>query len=217
VTRAGAALVLLLAAFRPPVSAAGDDALHRALDRLQERYESTRTLTADFRQTVEAATLATPLESHGTVAFEKPNRMRWNYAKPDEQVIVGDGDTLWIYQPEERQVIKAPLDKAFQATTPVTFLAGLGRIERDFDAALERDESERWLLRLVPKQDIGIGTLRLVVRKKDASIDEARITDPLGTTTRIAFTNERRNATLDAALFRFAPPPGVDVVRPPTY
>jgi chaperone LolA len=199
------------------VSAAGDDALHRALDRLQERYESTRTLTADFRQTVEAATLATPLESHGTVAFEKPNHMRWNYAKPDEQVIVGDGDTLWIYQPEERQVIKAPLDKAFQATTPVTFLAGLGRLERDFDAALERDEPERWLLRLVPKQDSGIGTLRLVVRKKDASIDEARITDPLGTSTRIAFTNERRNVTLDAALFRFAPPPGVDVVRPPTY
>ena len=196
---------------------AADDALKHALDRLQERYETTRTLTADFRQTVESPTLASPLESRGTVAFEKPNRMRWDYAKPDAQLIVGDGETLWIYQPEEKQVIKAPLKDAFQAATPITFLAGLGRLDRDFDATLERDEPERWVLRLVPRKDSGIGTLQLAVRKKDASIDEARIADPLGTTTRIAFSNERRNVTLDGGLFRFSTPPGVDVIRPPAY
>jgi len=208
------AIVVVLGVRAAP---AGDDALKRALDALQERYETTRTLTADFRQTLESPTLASPLESRGTVAFEKPNRMRWDYAKPDEQVIVGDGETLWIYQPAERQVIKAPLDRAFQGSTPVTFLAGLGHVERDFEATLEREEPERWLLRLVPRKDTGIGTLRLAVRKKDASIEEARITDTLGTTTRIAFSNERRNLALDRGLFRFSAPPGVDVVRPPAY
>ena len=191
--------------------------LAQALDKLQERYETTRTLTADFRQTVESPTLAKPLESHGTVAFEKPNRMRWEYAKPDEQVIVGDGETLWVYQPEDKQVIKAPLGEAFQATTPVTFLAGLGRLDRDFETTLEGDEPERWRLRLVPRRDTGIGTLGLTVRKKDASIEEARITDPVGTTTKIAFSNERRNVDVDAARFRFTPPPGVDVIKPPAY
>jgi outer membrane lipoprotein carrier protein len=193
------------------------DALHDALDRLQARYESTRTLTADFTQTVESRTLATPLSSHGTVAFEKPDRMRWSYAAPDEQLIVGDGTTLWIYQPGDKQVIEAPLGEAFHATTPVTFLAGLGRLDRDFDASLERDEPERWVLKLVPRKDAGIGTLGLVVSKKDAAIEEARITDPLGTTTRIAFSHEKLNASLDAALFRFTPPSGVDVVKPPAY
>jgi outer membrane lipoprotein carrier protein len=213
--RSAIALAVVLGAVAP--ARAAEPSLQQALDRLQERYETTRTLTADFRQTVESATLASPLESHGTVAFEKPNRMRWNYAKPDEQVIVGDGETLWIYQPEERQVIKAPLDRAFQASTPVTFLAGLGRVERDFEATLEREDAERWVLRLVPRRDAGVGTLRLTVRKKDASIEEARVVDPLGTTTRIAFSNERRNVALDRDLFRFSPPPGVDVVRPPAY
>jgi outer membrane lipoprotein-sorting protein len=80
-----------------------------------------------------------------------------------------------------------------------------------------KDEPERWTLKLVPKQDAGIGTLGLLVRKSDASIEEARITDPLGTTTRIVLSNERRNVTLDGGLFRFSPPSGVDVVRPPTY
>src|SRR5215468_2922691 len=149
------------------------DPLHDALDRLQSRYESTRTLTADFRQTVESPTLASPLDSHGKVAFEKPNRMRWDYAAPDEQLIVGDGQNLWIYQPADKQVIKAPLGEAFHATTPVTFLAGLGRVDRDFDPSLEKDEPERWVLKLVPKNDAGIGTLVLVVRKPDASIEEA--------------------------------------------
>jgi outer membrane lipoprotein carrier protein len=213
-----AAVIVLVLGVRVwgAVGAEDKSSLAQALDKLQERYETTRTLTADFRQVVESPTLAKPLESHGTVAFEKPNRMRWEYAKPDEQVIVGDGETLWVYQPEDHQVIKAPLSEAFQATTPVTFLAGLGRLDRDFEATLEADEPERWRLRLVPRGDKGIGTLGLTVRKKDASIEEARITDPIGTTTRIAFSSERRNVDLDAGRFRFTPPPGVDVIRPPT-
>lgn len=192
-------------------------ALQEALKRLQARYEDTHTLTADFKQTVQSPTLAGALESHGKVAFEKPNRMRWDYEPPDKQTIVGDGETLWIYQPDDKQVIKAPLSEAFQASTPVSFLAGLGRVERDFETALERQDKERWVLRLVPRKDKGIGTLILTVRKKDASVEEARITDPLGTTTRIAFTDEHRNVALQADLFRFTPPPGVDVVKPPAY
>lgn len=214
--RASLPFVLGLALAAAPALAA-DDALKQALGRLQSRYETTRTLTADFRQSVESPTLASPLESRGTLAFEKPNRMRWDYAAPDPQLIVGDGETLWIYQPGDKQVIKAPLAQAFQAQTPVSFLAGLGRVERDFQASLERDEPARWVLRLVPRKDASIGALTLVVRKADATVEEARITDPVGTTTRIVFANERRNVPLDAALFRFTPPPGVDVVRPPAY
>ena len=104
--RASLPFVLGLALAAAPALAA-DDALKQALGRLQSRYETTRTLTADFRQSVESPTLASPLESHGTLAFEKPNRMRWDYAAPDPQLIVGDGETLWIYQrSEERRVGK---------------------------------------------------------------------------------------------------------------
>jgi outer membrane lipoprotein carrier protein len=208
---------MLLVVTVAPAAAASEGALKQALTRLQERYEATRTLTADFQQTVESPTLAGSLESRGTVAFEKPNRMRWDYREPDPQLIVGDGESLWIYQPADKQVIKAPLSDAFQARTPITFLAGLGRLERDFEVSLEREDAERWVLRLVPRQDAGLGTLGLTVRKADASIEEARITDLLGTVTRLRLLGERRNVSLAPALFRFTPPPGVDVVRPPAY
>jgi chaperone LolA len=215
--RAHATVLLMLGIVLPAAGGGVDDPVRPALKRLQERYEMTRTLTADFKQTVESPTLAGSLESRGTVAFEKPNRMRWEYAKPDEQVIVGDGETLWIYQPEERQVIKAKLGAAFQARTPITFLAGLGRLERDFAATLEREDAERWVVKLVPRDDAGMGTLTLTLKKPDAVIDEARITDPLGTVTRLALSDERRNVSLGADKFRFTPPPGVDVVSPPAY
>jgi outer membrane lipoprotein carrier protein len=208
--RVALALVLL-------ASAARAGALEDALAKVQSRYESTKTMEADFRQTVESPTLAGPLTTSGKVAFEKPNHMRWDYDPPDVQTIVGDGETLWLYQPDMNQVIKTPLGKAFQASTPLTFLAGLGEIERDFTATLEREADDAWVLRLVPKQDAAVGTLGLTVRKSDASIAEARITDTAGTTTRIAFSNEKRNRKIEAARFRFTPPAGVDVVKPPTY
>jgi chaperone LolA len=194
------------------------DSLHDALAKVQQRYESTKTMEADFQQTVESTALASPLKTAGKVAFEKPNRMRWDYDPPDKQTIVGDGQTLWLYQPDMNQVIKAPLGEAFQASTPLTFLSGLGQLERDFTATLESESTDAWVLRLVPKKDAAaLGTLGLRVRKSDASIAEARITDAAGTITRIAFSNERRNGTIERARFTFTPPPGVDVVKPPTY
>ena len=206
--------LVLAAAVVTPASA---DELADALRTLQQRYESTRTLVAKFRQEVESPTMAGKLTSNGTVSFEKPNRMRWDYAAPDRQTIVSDGETLWIYQPEEKQVLKAPLREAFQATTPVTFLGGLGHVDRDFTPTLESSADDRWVLKLVPREERGVGTLVLVVRKGDASIEEARISDPLGTTTHLALSEERRNVSLGADLFHFTPPPGVDVVRPPAY
>jgi outer membrane lipoprotein carrier protein len=195
----------------------GADELPQVLKQLQERYESTRTLTADFKQVVASPTMAGKLESHGTVSFEKPNRMRWDYAAPDQQTIVSDGETLWIYQPEEKQVIKAPLQQALQATTPVTFLAGLGHVDRDFTASLDKSEPERWVLKLVPKDDRGVGTLYLTVRRSDAAVEQARIVDPLGTTTELTLVDQKRNVPVEAEKFRFTPPAGVDVVRPPAY
>ena len=197
--------------------ASKESARKEAVGKLQARYEATRSMRASFRQKVESPTLASPLQSHGTVLFERPNHMRWDYAAPDEQLIIGDGKTLWIYQPDLKQVIRAQLSDAFQAQTPLTFLAGLGQVERDFDATLEREDAKHWVLRLVPKGDTQLGTLVLVVRKSDAGLAEARITDPVGTTTSLTFTDEARNVDIPADRFRFEPPPGVDVVSPPAY
>jgi outer membrane lipoprotein carrier protein len=122
--------------------------------RLQSRYDTTKNFRADFRQATTLAAMGQGDEAFGTVVFMKPGRMRWEFQTPQKQSIVADGTTLWIYQPEDHQVLKAPFNAAFVSTTPVSFLAGVGRIKDDFDVAADPRgcNAQRMYLKLVPKK-----------------------------------------------------------------
>jgi outer membrane lipoprotein carrier protein len=184
--------------------------------RLQARYDATKDFTADFTQTVEAATLGKPLQSTGQVLFKRPGRMRWEFAEPEKQTIVADGKLLWVYQPEHHQVLKAPFRAAFQSATPISFLFGVGQLKDDFDATLVSSGSPDVLrLRLVPKREHEIGVLVLDVGPQTYDIVAAEVTDPLGNVTRLAFSNLKRDVGLVDAQFTFDVPPGTDVVEPP--
>ena len=187
-----------------------------AVRKLQARYDATKDFTADFTQEVDVATLGQQLKSSGQVFFKRPGKMRWEFAEPDPQIIVADGTTLWVYQPQHHQVLKAPFRAAFQSATPLSFLFGVGKLREDFNASLLPDaDSSRIRMKLVPKQDREIGTLILDVDPKSYDIVEAEVTDPLGNVTRLVFTNMRRDVGLDDAKFQFVVPPGTDVVEPP--
>ena len=62
--------------------------------------------------------------------------MRWEFTDP-RQLVVADGSALWLYQPSERQVIKTPFQYAFNSQTPISFLTGVGRLEKDFSVHLQ--------------------------------------------------------------------------------
>ncbi len=213
-----AAGLALLAA--PAGSRGGDRSPAEALAvarRVQARYEQTADLAAEFSQEMRLAAGGQVIRSHGRMFFAKPGRMRWEYQAPEPQTIVADGETLWVYQPEDRQVLRAPLRRAFQSDTPVSFLLGVARLERDFEPSLLDGAPAGVLrLRLEPRAEEGsLGTLVLEVDAETYDIRAATIRDPLGNTTRVALRQVRRNAGVDPALFRFERPPGVDVIQAP--
>jgi len=213
------AAVLLVAApavaASPKATPAGGK-VDEVVSRLQARYDDTKDFTADFDQTVEAATLGQPLESSGKVYFKRPGKMRWEFEKSEKQTIVADGQMLWVYQPEHHQVLKAPFRAAFQSATPVSFLFGVGQLAKDFDASLLSPAKTGALrLKLVPKQEREIGVLVLDVDPKTYDILAAEVTDPLGNVTRLRFLSMKRDVGLDDAKFTFQPPPGTDVVQSP--
>ncbi len=186
--------------------------VHTVVTKLQARYDSTAGFRADFRQEVESATLGQKVAARGHVYFRKPGRMRWEFVEP-EQLMVSDGKTFWLYQPAEKQVLKTPFQSAFQSNTPVSFLLGIGRIDQDFTASLTKETQETYSLRLLAKKDPeAIGSLDLEVTTKTFDIIQATITDPLGNTTRLWFSNIDRKAPLTDELFLFTIPSGVDVV-----
>src|SRR5437867_2103310 len=129
-----------------------------------------------------------------------------------------DGTTLWIYQPDERQVLKGSFNAAFVSTTPVSFLAGVGRIKDDFDVAQDPRgcNAQRIYLKLVPKRAQDVGSLTLAVSRPAFDIVEAAVTDPIGNVTTLSFSNIQRNVDVPEDEFRFVVPEGVDVVTAPS-
>lgn len=209
-------LCSVLAALVPHASLAADlDAIVR---KVQERYDATRDFTADVTQEMSIASLGKTTTAHGTVAFKRPGKMRWDLSQGDEQVIVADGATLWLYQPKEKQVLKAPFDAAFRATTPISFLTGVGKIAQDFDVSADGDDAKTGVLylMLVPRRDsASVGKLRLTVARDSGEIRGAEIHDPLGNVSRLRFDHIKRNVGLGDDQFVFQVPPGVDVISAP--
>jgi outer membrane lipoprotein carrier protein len=203
-------------AAKPTKAAAPSSRVDRVVQRLQERYDSTPDFTADFTQAVEVPTLGKTLTSRGRVLFKRPGRMRWEFVEPEKQTIVADGKELWVYQPDHRQVLKAPFRGAFQSSTPVSFLLGVGKLSEEFQASLLPDDPKGAIrVKLVPKQSAEIGTLVLTVEPKTYDLVAAEVTDPLGNITRLTFSNLKRGVGVDDEQFVFRVPPGVDVVEAP--
>jgi len=186
--------------------------------RLQARYDSTKNFRADFRQETTIVSVGQREEALGTVIFMKPGRMHWEFQTPQKQSIIADGTTLWIYQPADRQVLKAPFTAAFASSTPVSFLTGVGRIKDDF--TVEPDprgcNAQRLYVKLVPKGDQQMGALTLAVLRSTYDIVEAAIADPVGNLTTLSFSNVTRNVQLADDEFRFVVPEGTDIVAAPT-
>lgn len=214
--RATVALVMLV--LLPGVGAGAGPNADSVVRKVQQRYDETRDFTADVTQETTVASLGKTVTAQGTMAFKKPGRMRLELGGDAAQIMVADGTTLWLYQPEERQVLKTPFDAAFRATTPVSFLTGVGRIADDFTASLPATDTggDALVLDLVPRRaDGGVGKLRLYIARDNYDIRGAEVHDPQGNVSRLTFNRMRRNVGLDDARFVFEIPAGVDVVAAP--
>jgi outer membrane lipoprotein carrier protein len=187
--------------------------------KVQDRYDQTQNFAADFTQEMRIEAGGQVLKSGGKVWFKRPGRMHWEYLTPEKQTIIADGTTLWIVQPADNQVLKAPLQNAFESRTPVSFLLGVARLEKDFRATLlEPAEDGKLRLQLDPAkaEDGSLGALILDVDPETFDVTAATIRDPLGNTTRVELIAVERNGKVDDALFSFERPAGMDVIEAPT-
>ncbi len=200
-----------------PFALGADDSAEIA-GRVQARYDETRDLTAAFTQEMTIQAGGHVLRSKGRMYFEKPGLMRWEYDSPEPQTIVADGKYLWIHQPEDKQVLRAPLEQAFQSQTPVSFLFGVARIGRDFTPKLLEETGEGGIrLELEPTAEEGgaLGLLILEVDPETYDLRAATVRDPLGNVTEVRLVDPVRNGGVSSERFRFVRPPGTDLLEAP--
>ena len=151
-----------------------------------------------------------PKESTGTFSFQRPGKFRWAYEKPFEQLIVGDGERLWIYDRDLNQVIVRKLDRAL-GSTPAALLAGGGALEANFELTDGGQPGRPRYVEAKPRTpDTGFERVRIGFANNLPRAMELR--DTLGNVTTLRFEAFERNTALDAGQFRYVPPPGADVV-----
>ena len=182
-----------------------------AVDTLREFVRDVKTGRAAFTQTVTSPDGAKKKTSSGSFEFARPNRFRFAYSKPFEQLIVGDGQKVWLHDIDLNQVSVRALDQALGAT-PAALLAG-GTLERDFELApLPARDGLEWVQATPRAKDGSVAQVRVGFRGKELAALE--ILDAFGQRSLLQFSGVQQGLALPADRFRFVPPAGVDVIGP---
>ena len=177
---------------------------------VQRYFQDLQSLRADFIQRVYDERARIVQSSSGRMLMRRPGQFRWDYRTPAEQIIVADGERLWAYDVDLAQVTVRKLDTALSAT-PLALLSGAAPIEETFAVGNVQTRDGLAWYDLTPRQPQPEFRLLRVAFKGDELVS-LELEDSFGQRTRLDFQKLERNPTLDPALLKFTPPPGVDVV-----
>jgi chaperone LolA len=199
------------AAAGSPVSAPAPVPSLAAAARLRGFIEGTQSAQARFTQTVVDRKGRRVQEATGQMQFQRPGRFRWEYEKPYSQLLVGDGQRIWIWDRDLNQVTVRRLDRAITGT-PAALLAGSNEIEKAFTVTAQPAQDGLDWLEAVPKgNESTFASVRLGCEQDVLAAME--LNDALGSRTMIRFEDLQRNPKLAPQLFRFTPPKGADVLE----
>ena len=181
-----------------------------SIEMLKTLLQQTTSGKARFAQIVVDKNLKQLQQATGTMQFVRPGRFRWEYDKPYEQTIVGDGAKLWIYDKDLNQVTVRKLDKALGGS-PAALLAGSNDIEKVYDLTnLGPQEGLDWMEAVPKSKENTFERIRLGFGQSGLEAMELR--DQFGQSTVIKFAGVERNPKISPEVFRFTPPKGADVI-----
>lgn len=206
VAPAKAGVQLLFALALPATSAFAG-----GLDDFMAFNSATKSATATFEQQVIDRSGKVVERATGTFAFQRPGKFRWAYDKPHKQLLVGDGQKLWIHDPDLNQVTVKRMDAAL-SSTPAALLAGRDDITTLFtlrDAGSQ--DGLNWVEANPKSKDTGFERVRLGLNGKTLAAMELH--DQLGGRTMLRFNDLKANASVAGTQFTFTPPKGADVME----
>jgi len=170
-------------------------------------------LVASFTQTLESPALPRPQIESGTLYLLRPGRMRWEYREPRGKLAIAAFGRTQLYLPEERQLLIAPLDREGGESGMALLLRDRLDLVAEFEIGWGPEDGRggKRMLKLTPRSGSAAYRCLLVGTGPDHLIASLAVVDALGSTVTYRFSRPRRVATLDDDLFRFTPPPGVEV------
>ena len=208
-------LVLAGGLMRPALAPAADEStIDTIIAGVEARY-NVPGFTADFDQESVLKAMAVTDTASGRLMVRQPGKMRWEYAVPEPQTIITDGDDLWVYRPEENQVLVGKAPALFGEGKGAGFLSNIKTVRRSFQVSLEPEsEPERYRLKLVPNRStVELKEVLLDIDRKTFDLDVITTVNVYGDETRIELKNIQFGQPPDEALFRFEVPQGADILQ----
>jgi outer membrane lipoprotein carrier protein len=189
--------------------------VHAIAQAVDERYNRLHSLQSDFTEIYRGAGMERT--ESGTLWLKKPGKMRWQYRSPREKLFLSDGKDAWFYVPGERQVRRTPVKKLDDLRSPLAFLLGKTKLEKELQAlSLASDVAplapEDVVLRGVPKSLADRVNQVLLEITPEHWISRIIIEEVDGSVTEYRFTNQRENVAVTDQQFQFAVPDGVEVI-----
>ncbi|MEN2751606.1 outer membrane lipoprotein chaperone LolA [Psychrobacter sp. FBL11] len=178
-----------------------------AAKRLNKLLTNTKSMTANFTQTTKGATNGT---FKGSMSVQRPNNFRWETKSPSEQLIVANGNSMWIYDKDLEQATKQGVDSQV-GNTPALLLSGdPSKIDKNFKVTQPYENKNYYVL--YPKT--GDASFKnLSVSFSGGKPVMMVLNDTLGQTTSIKFNGIKLNPSVSSSQFNFTPPKGVDVIN----
>lgn len=181
-----------------------------ARDRLETFTDGLKGLDGEFTQQVYDARGQLRETSAGSVKLSVPSLFRWEYTSPYPQLIVADGERVWIYEPDLEQVTVRS-QGAEEAGSPLAALVDPGKLDRQFRVEEQEDADGLEWLALSPRSaDGSFSSARLGFRGN--VLARMELVDAIGQRTEIAFKGWTRNPGFATGTFKYVPPAGVDVL-----
>ena len=206
----------VIAPFELVQALAGDNLppLDYILKEVEKRYTATQ-FAADFLQESTIKTMEITDFASGRLYVRYPGMMRWEYQKPERQIIVTDAKQLWIYRPQDNLVMTGSAPVFFRDGKGASFLSDIGLIRKKFKIALAQAEGEYlYELKLTPiERTLNVSEIRLYITPRSYNIARIVTLNDYGDDTRIDIVNPQFTVNLEPSLFSFDIPPGADVQK----
>ncbi|MCP4719316.1 MAG: outer membrane lipoprotein chaperone LolA, partial [Desulfobacteraceae bacterium] len=203
-------LLLFAALFASPLEA--DDTLGEETLTAIEKLYTGKGFQADFSQISKLAALEITETASGKAWFNHPGKMKWLYLKPQRHEIITDGQTLWIYRPDQDQVMKGDAQKFFKAGAGSAFLSDIGLMRKNFTMEVKETNDTHLSFLLTAKQkNPDLVSILIRVSRTTHVIQQVTTRNAYGDTTLFEFTNIQFKQ-MDASIFEFKIPEGSSII-----
>jgi outer membrane lipoprotein carrier protein len=181
------------------------------ISKVQDRYNSAKTLSVDFTQEYRILGHARPPET-GTLTLRKSGQMRWDYTRPTGKLFISDGKQVFLYTASDNRVEKVPLKDTEDMRAPMAFLLGHLDFKKEFrDFSVRPATDGNWLTATAKTDRLPYEKVDLLIRP-DGSVEQMKIFGRDQSVMDFEFRDEKLNPRMPAGEFQFKIPPGATVV-----